>query len=193
MKRFLVVCALAALLCLAGCGSGSGASVGASSASSDSGAASSAVAESALASSPESDGQSSENPSEEAGENEGEKEATMLNIQVGDTVLQATLEGNSSAVALADLLQEGPITVSLHDYGNFEKVGPLPTSLPTNDRQITTAPGDVILYQGNQITIYYDVNSWSFTRLAKIEGATRESLLAVLGDGDVEATLSLAG
>ena len=115
----------------------------------------------------------------------------MLNIQVGDTTLQAAWEDNSSAEALAALLEDGPITLSLHDYGNFEKVGPLPTSLPTNDTQITTEPGDVILYQSNQLTIYYDVNSWSFTRLAHIDGATTESLLEVLGDGDVEVTLSV--
>jgi len=116
----------------------------------------------------------------------------MLSIQVGDTTLQARLAGNSSAAALAALLEEGPIELNLHDYGSFEKVGPLPQSLPTNDEQITTEPGDVILYQGNQITIYYDVNSWSFTRLAKIEGTTTEELLSVLGEGDVEVTLSLA-
>ena len=79
----------------------------------------------------------------------------------------------------------------MHDYGNFEKVGPLPQSLPTNDQRITTSPGDTILYQGNQVTIYYDANTWSFTRLAKIEDATRESLLTVFGIGDVEVTLSL--
>ena len=61
----------------------------------------------------------------------------------------------------------------------------LPWSLPRNDEQITTEPGDIILYQGNQVTIYYDVNTWSFTRLAKIDGATKEELLDALGDGNV--------
>lgn len=121
------------------------------------------------------------------------EETRILGIQVGETMLTAELEDNSSAAALADLLAEGPITVNLHDYGSFEKVGPLPQSLPTNDAQITTSPGDVILYQGDQISIYYDVNSWSFTRLAHIEGATTESLLSVLGEDDVEVVLSLAG
>ena len=58
------------------------------------------------------------------------------------------------------------------DYGGFEKVGALGTELTRNDRQITTQPGDVILYQGNQITIYYGTNSWSFTRLATIDDPT---------------------
>lgn len=73
-------------------------------------------------------------------------------------------------------------------YGNFEKVGPLPFELPRNDETITTEPGDIILYQGNQITIYYDENTWNFTRLAKIDNVTREELLDVLGSGDVTVT-----
>lgn len=116
----------------------------------------------------------------------------MVNIEVNGEVLQVTLADNSSAQAFAELLADGPVTVDMHDYGSFEKVGALPQSLPTNDEQITTTPGDVILYQGNQVTIYYDTNSWSFTRLGHIEGATTESLLDVLGDGNVTATFSLA-
>ena len=83
------------------------------------------------------------------------------------------------------------LTVDMSDYGNFEKVGSLGQSLPTNDQSITTQPGDVILYQGNSITIYYGTNTWSFTRLGKIENATREGLLQALGDGDVQVTFSL--
>ncbi len=78
-----------------------------------------------------------------------------------------------------------------HDYGNFEKVGALGTQLPTNDERITTEPGDVILYQGDQITVYYDTNSWSFTRLGRVQGVTADELKAILGDGDVTMVLSL--
>ena len=115
----------------------------------------------------------------------------MLTITANGTTFTASFEDNSSAKAFAELLKDGPLMLSLHDYGNFEKVGPLGTSLPTNDEQITTRPGDVILYQGNQITVYYDTNTWSFTRLAHIDGATREDLLAAFGQGDVEVTFSL--
>ena len=80
----------------------------------------------------------------------------------------------------------------MHDYGNFEKVGQLGFSLPRNDTRITTEPGDVILYQGNQITVYYDTNTWSFTRLGKIENASREELLSAFGDGEVNVTFSLS-
>lgn len=79
-----------------------------------------------------------------------------LAIEVGDKLFYAALEDNSSAEALAEKLSEGPVTLELHDYGNFEKVGPLPWELPRNDETITTTPGDIILYQGSQITIYYD-------------------------------------
>ena len=79
----------------------------------------------------------------------------------------------------------------MRDYGGFEKVGSLGMELPTNDERITTEPGDVILYQGNQITIYYDTNSWNFTRLGKVQGMTPEELRDVLGDGDPTAVFSL--
>ena len=81
--------------------------------------------------------------------------------------------------------------IDAHDYGNFEKVGDLGFSLPRNDTQITTTPGDLILYQGNQFTIYYDENSWNFTKLGHVDNMTQEELKKLLGDGDVTITLSL--
>lgn len=127
---------------------------------------------------------------QESGE-EGKMKTNMINIQVGDTILTAELSDNSSADALKELLAEGPLTVEMSDYGSFEKVGPIGTTLPRNDEQITTEPGDIILYQGNSITIYYDTNSWNFTRLGKITGMTGDELKKVLGDGSVEVIFSL--
>ena len=118
-----------------------------------------------------------------------------LNIQIDNGTskhtLTATLYDNSSSRALVDLLQKGSVTIDMHDYGNFEKVGSLPSSLPRNDTQITTEPGDIILYQGNQITIYYDTNSWNFTLLGKIDGITKAELKKILGKGNVTAVLSI--
>ena len=114
-----------------------------------------------------------------------------LKISVNGTELTATLENNSSAEALTELLKQGDIAIDMSDYGNFEKVGALPWELPRNDERITTKPGDVILYQGDRITLYYDENTWSFTRLAAIGSATREDLLAALGSGDVTVRFSL--
>ena len=77
------------------------------------------------------------------------------------------------------------------DYSNFEKYGPIGTSLPRNDTQITTTAGDIILYQGNQIAVYYDTNSWNFTRLGKVDGVTQAELKTILGKGDVTAVFSV--
>ncbi len=109
----------------------------------------------------------------------------------GNHTLTATLAANSSATAFYELLKKRAVTVDMHDYDSFEKVGSLGTSLPRNDTQITTSAGDIILYQGNQITIYYDVNSWNFTRLGKIDGTTQTELKKILGKGNVTAVFSV--
>ena len=79
----------------------------------------------------------------------------------------------------------------MSDYGNFEKIGALGTTLPRNDTQITTSAGDIILYQGNQITIYYDKNSWNFTLLGKIDGVTQAELKTILGKGNVTVVFEI--
>lgn len=124
-----------------------------------------------------------------SGETASGEEETKLKITVGDKELLATFEDNPSAEEFRDLLAQGPVTVEMDDYGGFEKVGPLGTTLTQSDEQITTQPGDVILYQGNQVTIYYGTNTWSFTRLARIDDPT--DLREKLGDGTVSVTFSL--
>ena len=132
-----------------------------------------------------------------------------ISIQItsdsGKSELTATLVDNSSATAFYQLLKKGPLTVDMHDYGSFEKVGPLGTTLPRNDTQIKTTAGDIILYHGNQITIYYDTNSWNFTRLGKVVSTLRQSsgtassttsitqaeLKKILGKGDVTAVFNI--
>ena len=128
-------------------------------------------------------------PSEESEAIEPSEEESALKITVGNHTLSATFENNSSAAAFRELLSQNPVTIEMEDYGGFEKVGPLGTELTRNDTQITTEPGDVILYQGNQITIYYGTNSWNFTRLAKIDDPS--GLREKLGDGTVSVTFSL--
>ena len=129
------------------------------------------------------------------------EEATLIDIEevenmkikliVGEVAYSVTLANNSSTEALLEMLQMGPITIDMRDYASMEKVGPLGTSLPRNDEQITTEPGDIILYQGNALVIYYAPNSWDFTRIGKIDNVTEEELKKVLGSGDVKVTLSL--
>lgn len=118
-----------------------------------------------------------------------DQEETMLKITVNGHVFLADFEDNRSTAEFQALLAQGPITIPMQDYGGFEKVGSLGTTLTRSDQQITTQPGDVILYHGNQITIYYGTNTWSFTRLAKIQDPT--DLSAKLGGGTVQVTFSL--
>ena len=116
----------------------------------------------------------------------------LFYAHVNGKVLKILAAENSSADAFLDLLKSGDVPVEMHDYGSFEKVGPLGTTLPRNDEQITTEPGDVILYQGDQITIYYDVNNWSFTRLGKVQDLSQAELKEILGSGNVTVTFSLS-
>lgn len=120
------------------------------------------------------------------------EDTDKMNIEVNGHVLTATLENNSSAKALAEMIKSEPLTINMSDYADFEKVGSLGTSLPRNDEQITTEAGDLILYQGNSFVIYYDVNSWNFTRLGRIDNITQTELKEILGDGDVTVTLSVS-
>ncbi len=119
-------------------------------------------------------------------------EERIMYITVNGRKLKAELEDNSSARALTELLKDGPLTVSASDYGNFEKVGSLGVTLPRNDRYFTTEPGDLILYQGSNFVLYYDVNSYTFTKLGKVRDITRAELVDLLGKGDVEMVLSLS-
>lgn len=121
----------------------------------------------------------------------GEMENNIINIQVGDNLFTAALTDNSTAEALIEMLSEGPVTIDMQDYENMEKVGTLEKSLPRNDETITTEPGDLILYQGNAFVIYYDTNTWDFTRIGKINDVTQEELKEALGSGDVTVMLSL--
>ncbi len=117
--------------------------------------------------------------------------ARTMKITVNGRVLNATMADNSSAEALLERLEEAPITIEMEDYASMEKVGDLGFSLPRNDRPTDTEAGDLILYQGHNFVIYYNANSWNFTRLGRIEGVSASGLRTVLGRGDVTVTLSI--
>lgn len=116
-----------------------------------------------------------------------------MKIKVGDTAFTAALADNSSVDAFKELLSDGPVTLDMTDYADMEKSADLGVTLPQNNEQMNTQAGDIILYQGRTLAIYYDTNSWSLTPIGKIEHADKESLKAALGDGDVTVTLSLEG
>lgn len=132
--------------------------------------------------------------SENTDENGQNQNKEMKNIEIkirNGRSFVAELQDNSSARALAELLEQGDIVVNMNDYANMEKVGQLGVSLPRNDEYITTSPGDLILYQGNQFVIYYDTNRWSLTRLGRILDVTQQELKQALGTGSVTVTLSI--
>lgn len=118
-------------------------------------------------------------------------EQTQINIEVNNHTLTATLADNSSAEAFAELLKKEPLTIEMDDYSNFEKVGTLPEALPRNDEKINTDAGDLILYQGNKFVMYYDTNSWTFTRLGHLNDISKSELQQILGEGSVTVTISL--
>lgn len=132
-------------------------------------------------------------PEEEESENENQEnmETSTIRLKVGGKTFTATLVDNSSTRALKALLAEGDLTIEMEDYARMEKVGPIGTTLPRNDEQISTVPGDLILYQGRYFVIYYGRNSYSLTRLGKIDNVSESELKAALGDGDVTVTLGL--
>ena len=112
-------------------------------------------------------------------------------IDVNGNKLTAALADSTAAKELAEKLKAEPVTVTLNEYGGFEKVGKLPWSLTRTDASIETEPCDIMLYQGNQMTIFYNSNSWSYTKLGHIDNITQEELKALFGEGDVTVTLSL--
>ena len=120
---------------------------------------------------------------------EEENSEMQMNVQVGGSTFTATLEENEAVDALVEMMEQGPVTIQMSDYSGFEKVGPLGTSLPTSNQQTTTQAGDIVLYQGNQIVMFYGSNSWSYTRLGHIDDLTGWE--EALGSGDVTVTFSL--
>lgn len=135
----------------------------------------------------------STNTEDETSKKESEEELimeqNMFYVSVGGETFSAAFADNSGAQAFKELLAGGEITISMSDYGGFEKVGSLGQSLPTSNSQTTTQAGDIVLYQGNQIVIFYGSNSWSYTRLARINDLT--GWQEALGSGDVAVTFSL--
>lgn len=137
---------------------------------------------------------SGQDGTDEPGNTGGVSEVTVMYIYINGNRLTVNPAENSAVTALTDILKKEDIICTVRDYGGFEKVGSLGHTLPTSNEQITTEPGDVILYQGNQIVLFYGSNSWSYTKLGKIEGYTASELYELLGGGkgDMQLRLSLA-
>lgn len=133
---------------------------------------------------------------DENGKNNGDDNTAMPNqikLTVSGKSLPVKIEDNEATKALVASLREASITYEADDYGGFEKVGSLGRSLPTSNSQITTQAGDVILYNGNQLVLFYGSNSWSYTRIGRMEYGTLDELKSFLkaGQGKITVTLSL--
>lgn len=132
-------------------------------------------------------------PAEQESVEQNNKEETAMErkmtVEAGGSQFTATLENNEAVDALVQMMEENPVTIQMSDYAGFEKVGSLGADLPASDKQTTTQAGDIVLYQGNQIVIFYGSNSWSYTRLGRIDDLT--GWKNALGDGDVTVTFSM--
>lgn len=133
--------------------------------------------------------ESSSLQSERTAERE-EDTALKINVQVGDHLFTATLEDNTAADAFFEMMKKAPVVIEMRDYSGFEKVGSLGARLPASDRQMTTHEGDIVLYNGNQIVMFYGSNSWRYTRLGAIDDLS--GFKDALGSGDVTVTFSAA-
>ena len=118
---------------------------------------------------------------------EGDNDMQMM---IGETPVTVAWENNESVEALKTLAEEG-LTIDMSMYGGFEQVGSIGQSLPRDDQQTTTASGDIVLYSGNQMVVFYGSNSWAYTRLGHITDQTPEQMKALLGNGDVKIALSM--
>lgn len=125
------------------------------------------------------------------GGGEGVRMENKITFTIGETQLSATLAENTATEELIKRLKTAPLTIEMRDYGGWEKVGSFGFDLPASDEEITARPCEFVLYQGNQLVIFYGSNSWSYTRLGKFENVTQAELKQILGSGNVTITLSL--
>ena len=126
---------------------------------------------------------SAENTTVQEGDND-------MQMMIGETPVTVAWEDNASVEALRALAAEG-LTIEMSMYGGFEQVGSIGQSLPRDDQQTTTASGDIVLYSGNQLVVFYGSNAWAYTRLGHITDQTPAQMKELLGNGDVTVTLSM--
>ena len=114
-----------------------------------------------------------------------------VKVKINDNVFDVKLENNSATQEFIKELKKGNVTVNASEYGGFEKVGNLGFSLPTSDKNIGNVPGDIVLYQGDKLSLFYGSHSWNYTKIGKIDNVDSNKLKEVLGSGDVTLEFSL--
>ena len=118
------------------------------------------------------------------------EETAALQMTIGDTPVSVDWEDNESLQALKKLCSNQPLIIQMSMYGGFEQVGSIGTDLPQNDVRTTTSSGDIVLYSGNQMVVFYGSNTWAYTRLGHITDKTQAELTELLSNGNVTITLS---
>ena len=126
---------------------------------------------------------------DESVDDEAIGDSTMI-MKIGDTIVNVEWEDNQAVEALRDMAKDGDITIQMSMYGGFEQVGSIGQSLPRDDKQTTTSSGDIVLYSGNQMVVFYGSNSWSYTRLGHISDKDEAEMAELLSNGDVTITIS---
>lgn len=129
--------------------------------------------------------------SEKTNHKTSEKGASNMIMKIDDRTVDVEWEDNESVTALKELAAQETITISMSMYGGFEQVGSLGTSLPRNDEQMKTEGGDIVLYSGSNLVVFYGSNSWTYTKLGRIVGMSNAELADSLGKGDVVITISV--
>lgn len=126
---------------------------------------------------------------DESAEDEAIGDSSMT-MKIGDTKVNVEWEDNQAVKRLRDMAKDGDITIQMSMYGGFEQVGSIGQSLPRDDKQTTTSSGDIVLYSGNQMVVFYGSNSWSYTRLGHISDKNEAEMADLLSQGDVKITIS---
>ena len=120
-----------------------------------------------------------------------EKEDMNLKLLINETQISVLWEDNDSVKALYEYANNNTLTIDMRMYGGFEQVGSLGINLPTDDKNITTKAGDIVLYNGNQIVVFYGSNTWSYTKLGQVENASVDYMKQLLDNGDVTVSLKV--
>ena len=127
---------------------------------------------------------------DESAEDEAIGDSSMT-MMIDGTKVNVEWEDNQAVERLRDMAEDGDITIQMSMYGGFEQVGSIGQSLPRDDKQTTTRPGDIVLYSGNQMVVFYGSNSWSYTRLGHISDKDEAEMADLLSQGDVKITISI--
>ncbi len=189
MKKSIWLLLLSLAVCMAGCaGKEETAGTSASAEASTEITESSTESSSAEVTSTETVTSSESEATVSASETETAKEKTMV-LKIGDREVPVTWEDNDSVTDLKALAQDG-LAIEMSMYGGFEQVGSIGKSITRKDSQTTTSSGDIVLYSGDQIVIFYGSNSWSYTRLGRID-LSEDEMTDLLSNGDVTITLSM--